>query len=77
MEENTGGLHYCQLEPFDDDPPLKAGDVSELESLHAQAKALFRGFLGPFKVLALCLGGGQTTPRKHRLFSTTVSSRRP
>lgn len=50
VEENTGGLHYCQLEPFEDDPPLRDEDVGELENLFARAKALFHGFLGPFKV---------------------------
>eukprot|EP00752_Nemacystus_decipiens_P001802 g1741.t1 len=49
VEEHTGGLHHCQLEPFEDDPQSRDGDVGELESLHAQAKALFHGFLGPFK----------------------------
>ena len=50
MEENTGGLYHCQLELFEDDPLLNDEEVGELESLHAQAKALFHGFLGPFKV---------------------------
>ncbi|CAN0437853.1 unnamed protein product, partial [Ectocarpus fasciculatus] len=48
VEAGTEDLHYCQLEPFDDDP-LEEGDVGELEDLHARAKTMCNGFLGPFK----------------------------
>lgn len=56
VEENTGGLHYCQLQPFDDDT-LEEGtpEARELKDLHEQATALCHGFLGPFKVgYAVC-----------------------
>ncbi|CAM9279984.1 unnamed protein product [Pylaiella littoralis] len=49
VEEGTGGLHYCQIEPFEDDAVKEGEDYRELEDLHAQAKALCHGFLGPFK----------------------------
>lgn len=49
LEEGTQGLHYVQLEPFEDEP-LEEGGASELEGLYTQAKALCDGFLGPFKV---------------------------
>lgn len=48
VEDGTQGLHYCQLEPYED-TVLGGGDSSELEELHAKARALCHGFLGPFK----------------------------
>eukprot|EP00904_Undaria_pinnatifida_P009600 jgi/Undpi1/5770/HiC_scaffold_2.g01044.m1 len=48
VEDGTQGLHYCQLEPYED-AVLEGGDASELEELHAKARALCHGFLGPFK----------------------------
>lgn len=49
VEEGTQGLYYCQLQPLEDEV-LTGSDLTELENLHAQAKALESGFLGPFKV---------------------------
>lgn len=49
MEEGTQGLHYCQLEPVEDEV-LEGADLVELEGLHARARALSNGFLAPFKV---------------------------
>ncbi|CAB1112714.1 unnamed protein product [Ectocarpus sp. CCAP 1310/34] len=48
VEAGTGNLHYCQLEPFDDDP-LQEGGAGELTDLHTRAKTICNGFLGPFK----------------------------
>lgn len=49
-EEDTGGLHYCQIEPFQDDAVREGEDARELADLHARAEALCHGFLGPFRV---------------------------
>lgn len=49
VEDGTQGLHYCQLEPYED-AVLDETDLEELEELHAKAKELCHGFLGPFRV---------------------------
>jgi len=72
LEEGTEGLHYVQLEPFEDNLVEEGGAV-ELESLHAQAKALCDGFLGPFKV---CLGQ-HTAVRRTSAIEILTAARSP